>query len=219
MAPSPTSATSGSIRRLLAARRQIVDVVAHLQSEGDTAWSAVARLIREAVFTHLNRLVAIRIAEALGLLRPSMVDGRGSKGFRDVLELAPLLAGDDTGGYWTYLQLCGDELAAELPTLFDPRNPLLALAPSPGALDDLVEGLADASAAELWTAPDCLGWVYQFFNTSEERRTMREESSLHEIPANSLSGTNFHAAIRRRFPGPEQPWPPTFGRRPRIFTA
>ena len=161
----------------LAARRQIVDVVAHLQSEGDTAWSAVARLIREAVFTHLNRLVAIRIAEALGLLRPSMVDGRGSKGFRDVLELAPLLAGDDTGGYWTYLQLCGDELAAELPTLFDPRNPLLALAPSPGALDDLVEGLADASAAELWTAPDCLGWVYQFFNTSEERRTMREESS------------------------------------------
>lgn len=161
----------------LAARRELVDVVSHLRSEGDDSPAAVARLLREAVFTHLNRLVAIRIAEALGLLPPSLADGRRSQGFRDLLELAPLLAGDDAGGYWTYLQLCGDELAGDVPTLFDPRNPLLALTPSPGALDDLVELLADPAAAELWTAPDCLGWVYQFFNTSEERRAMREESA------------------------------------------
>jgi hypothetical protein len=175
----------------LAARRELVDVVAHLRSEGDAPPAAVARLLREAVFTHLNRLVAIRIAEALGLLPPSLADGRRSRGFRDLLELAPLFASDDTGGYWTYLQLCGDELASDVPTLFDPRNPLLALVPSPAALDDLVGLLSDPSAAELWTASDCIGWMYQFFNTGDERRAMREGSAA---PHNSRE-----LAVRNQF--------------------
>ena len=116
----------------LAHRREIVEVVDHLRSEGAAPRGAIMRLLREAGFTHLNRLVAIRIAEAQGLLPPSLADGRSSQGFRDLLEAVPLLASDDTGGYWVYLQLCGDELAADMPILFDPRNPLLALAPSPG---------------------------------------------------------------------------------------
>jgi hypothetical protein len=161
----------------LAARREIVAIMTHLRSEGLGPAAAVSRLLREAVFTHLNRLVAIRIAEAIGLLPPSLAQGRSSQGFRDLLEAAPLLASDDTGGYWIYLQLCGDELAGDVPTLFDPRNPLLALAPSPGALDDLLDLLARPTESRLWTAPDCLGWAYQFFNTGDERRAMREESS------------------------------------------
>lgn len=160
----------------LAAWRDLVGVIEHLSAEGESRSSAVARLLREAVFTHLNRLVAIRIAETLGLLPASLAAGRRSQGFLDLCELAPLLRGDDTGGYWTYLQLCGDELAGDVPALFDPRNPLLALAPSPRALDALVDVLADAADAELWEAPDCLGWVYQFFNRKEERDAMREES-------------------------------------------
>lgn len=158
----------------LAQRRELVDVVHHLRSEGVDAPGAVSRLLREATFTHLNRLVAIRIAEALSLLPPSIAAGRSSQGFRDVLELVPSLADDDTGGYWTYLSLCGDELAGDVPTLFDPRNPLLALAPSPSALDDVVELLAAPDAADLWLAPDCLGWVYQFFNRADERKVIHD---------------------------------------------
>jgi hypothetical protein len=161
----------------LVARSELVDVVGHLRSAGDSAPAAVARLLREAVFTHLNRLVAIRIAEMLGILPSSLADGRRSQGFRDLLELAPLLAGDATGGYWIYLQLCADELAGDIPTLFDPRNPLLALTPSPSALDALIELLADAATADLWAAPDCLGWFYQFFNQKQERDAMREAST------------------------------------------
>ncbi len=161
----------------LAARRELVDVLEHLRSEGCGPLDSVARLIREAVFTHLNRLIAIRIAEALDLLPASLASGRSSQGYRDFLELAPLLAGDGTDGYWSYLQLCGDELAGDVPALFDPRNPLLNLAPSPTALADLTELLAEPANADLWVLPDCLGWVYQFFNTGEERRAMREGSS------------------------------------------
>ncbi len=175
--PDGTIANEDALRldpTALMQRRELVDVVDHLRSEGDDPASAVVRLLREATFTNLNRLVAIRVAETLGLLPPSLASGRGSQGFRDLLELAPLLAGDDTGGYWAYLKLCGDELARDVPTLFDPRNPLLALAPSPGALDALVDLLADPDAADLWQAPDCLGWVYQFFNRAEERKQIHE---------------------------------------------
>ena len=171
-------------------RREIVEVVEHLRSEGSTAVEAVARLIREAGFTHLNRLVAIRIAEALGILRESLSQGDRSQGYREVQELTPLVAGA-TNGYWAYLRLCGDELASDVPNLFDPRNPLLALAPSPVALRDLVALFADGDNTELWTAPDCLGWAYQFFNTGEERRSMREASAA---PRNSRE-----LAVRNQF--------------------
>jgi hypothetical protein len=161
----------------LAARREIEGVIRHLHGEVHGPAAAVSRLLREAVFTHLNRLVAIRIAEGLGLLPPSLAGNRSSRGFRDLLEAVPLLACDATGGYWTYLRLCGDELAADVPVLFDPRDPLLALAPGPGALDEIARGFADPANARMWTAPDCLGWVYQFFNSKDERTAMREESA------------------------------------------
>jgi hypothetical protein len=155
-------------------RREVAAIVSHLRVEGASAASAVERLVREATFTHLNRLVAIRIAESIGILPPSLAAGKGSQGFRDVLEIAPLIASDQYGGYWFYLRLCADELAADAPILFDPRNPLLTLSPTARALDELVELLAEQSMADAWLAPDALGWVYQFFNSGDERREMRE---------------------------------------------
>jgi len=153
-----------------ATRRDLVEIVAHLVALGETKAGAVARLLREAAFTHLNRLLAVRIAEAIGLLPESLATGRQSRGFRELGEIMPILADD----YWGYLLLCGDELAADAPALFDPRNPLLALAPSTPAIDDVVASLAEPDAARVWLAPDALGWAYQFFNTSDERRLMRE---------------------------------------------
>jgi predicted RNA methylase len=153
-----------------ATRRDLVEIIDHVRSLGESQPEAVARLLREAAFTHLNRLLAIRIAEAIGLLPESLANGRQSRGFKDLGEIMPIL-GDD---YWGYLLLCGDELAADAPALFDPRNPLLALVPSTPALEEIVALLSSADATQLWLAPDALGWSYQFFNTSDERRLMRE---------------------------------------------
>jgi hypothetical protein len=154
-------------------RAVLVEVVQHLQTLGESRAGAVARLIREAAFTHFNRLVAIRIAEATGLVPESLAQGDQSDGFRQLVEITPLLADD----YWAYLQLVGDELAADAPNLFDPRNPLLELAPTPRCVEKLVELFADPAASGLWEAADTLGWSYQFFNTGEERRAMREASA------------------------------------------
>lgn len=167
-------------------RRDLEEIVNHLRTLGEDAPGAVARLLREAAFTHLNRLVAIRIAEAIGLLPESLANGPQSRGFRDLGEIMPVLAGD----YRDYVRLCGDELAADAPALFDPRNPLLALEPTTAAFDELVALVADPGTAEIWPAPDTLGWAYQFFNTGDERREMREASA----PRNS-----YELAVRNQF--------------------
>ena len=158
-------------------RSDLEQIVTHLRTQGEDPASAVARLLREAAFTHVNRLIAIRVAEAIGLLPESLAKGPQSRGFRDLGEIMPMLSADYRG----YLRLCGDELAADAPVLFDPRNPLLALEPSAVAFDELVACLADPGTADIWLATDALGWAYQFFNTADERREMREA----QAPRNS----------------------------------
>lgn len=156
----------------LESRRDLESVVVHLRSEGESARGSVERLVREAAFTHLNRLVAVRIAEAIGMLPQTLSGGIEAAGFRDFREMAPLVGSDDWDRYRLFLGLCADELAADVPALFDPRNPVLVLQPSTPTLVDLVGTISTVPAA-VWDAPDTLGWVYQFFNTGEERRAMR----------------------------------------------
>jgi hypothetical protein len=174
-----------------ATRRDLVEIIDHIRSLGESQPEAVARLLREAAFTHLNRLLAIRIAEAIGLLPESLANGRQSRGFTDLGEIMPIL-GDD---YWGYLLLCGDELAADAPALFDPRNPLLALAPSSPALNELLVLLTGPDAEDLWSAADTLGWAYQFFNAPDERRQMREEAAAPR--------TSRELAVRNQFFTPQ----------------
>lgn len=174
----------------LEARRELVELWEALGGDAGL-------LVRQAAFTHTNRLIAVRVAEAMRLLPESLARGRRSSGFRDLLEVAPLLGSDDDAGYWEYLRLCGDELAHDVPRLFDPRNPLLALRPPPSVIDDLVELLrpddlgVPSDRGPAWAAPDTFGWTYQFFNSDEERAGMRRESPQ---PANSRE-----LAVRNQF--------------------
>lgn len=159
------------------ARQELLSVLEHLRAGGESSQAAVARLLREAVFTTLNRLVAIRVAEAIRLLPEALARGKESTGYREFLEIFPLLAKDPSGGYWTYLRMCADELARDAPVLFDPRNPLLALEPSPKALDELVAVFADPEPRDIWADPETFGWTYQYFVSTDERRAAREEAA------------------------------------------
>jgi SAM-dependent methyltransferase len=167
-------------------RTELRQVIDHVVTLGETRPAAIARLVREATFTHVNRLLAIRIAEAIGVLPESLARGQSSVGFAEVKELAPLIADDYAG----YLRLCGDELAGDAPALFDPRNPVLALAPSSGCLSQAVALLGNNDSV-LWTAADTLGWAYQFFNGDDERKAMRD--------ASSAPRTSRELAVRNQF--------------------
>jgi hypothetical protein len=159
-----------------AVRADLVEMVEFLRSEGEGEAGSVARLVREAAFTHTNRLIAVRVAEGIGLLPETMARGVSSSGFRDFSELAPTVATTDWGRFAEFVRLCADEMAADVPALFDPRNPLLELAMSETVLAKVIDAIA-ALDDDLWAAPDALGWAYQFFNTGEERREMRESSA------------------------------------------
>lgn len=162
----------------LVARSELVGVVDYLRADGLTPREAVERMLREAVFTTVNRLLAIRVAEAMGVLPPALATGQLSDGFKEALEVFPLLReADSSGGYWTYLQICGDELSHAVPRLFDRRHPLSVLTPSAEALEEAVELLSDPELADVWGEPETLGWSYQFFNTQDERRAMRDASA------------------------------------------
>jgi hypothetical protein len=162
-------------------RADLVEIIDHLRSDGENQVGSVDRLVREAAFTHLNRLVAVRVAEAIGLLPETIAKGTAGRGFRDFSEIAPTIATTEWGRFAAFVRLCADELAADLPALFDPRNPLLELDSSEAALGRVVQAIADLDTA-IWAAPDALGWVYQFFNTGHERKQMRDASAA---PRNS----------------------------------
>lgn len=156
-----------------AVRGDLVEIIELLRSEGESANGSVERLVREAAFTHLNRLVAVRVAEAIGLLPETIARGVASTGFRDFSEVAPTVATTEWGRFAVFVRVCGDELASDVPALFDPRNPLLELDLTEAALERLVNAIAQVDN-DVWAAPDALGWVYQFFNTSDERAAIKK---------------------------------------------
>ena len=172
-----------------AVRIDLLDIVTFLRSEGETEPAAVERLIREAAFTHVNRLVALLVAEGLGVLPEAIGNGLASQGFRDFAEIARASADEEWERFRLFVRICADELSADVPALFDPRNPLLQLEPSTAAFSELIE-LFVASDETIWSAPDALGWSYQFFNSAEERKEMRESSA----PRNSRE-----LAVRNQF--------------------
>ncbi len=148
---------------------------------------AVAKLIKETAFTHLNRLVAFKLMEARGLIRSPLSRRHEANGFKMWLAARPAEEalynqGDspnDRDGFGEaprdrayrhfLLWQCG-ELAREIQVLFDPDNMPSLLFPRPGVLKELVDALNADERKDDWAAgnEETVGWVYQFF-TAEEK--------------------------------------------------
>ncbi len=160
----------------LGVRADLVEIIRYLRSEGEDDAGSVSGFVREAAFTHLNRLIAIRVAEGTGTIPPTLKGGVASTGFRDFREVAPSLADTDWGAFVFFVNLCADEFAHDVPALFDPRNPMLELSVSEPIVEGLIKRI-NALPDNIWAAPDTLGWTYQFFNSGEERRQMRQSSA------------------------------------------
>lgn len=171
----PLSALSLSPSQV-AQRSELVGALSYLRREGLDGGEAVARLIREAAFTSVNRLLAVRVGEAVGAFPEATANGRQSASYREVTQdLFPLLAQEEDEGFWRYLQVAGDELGATVPLLFDRRLPVSAFVPSRICIDKALDILNDPAVAEAWSEPEALGWSYQFFN-GDDVRVMRDAS-------------------------------------------
>jgi hypothetical protein len=153
--------------------------------------AAFRRMTHEAAFTILNRLAAVRMAEERELLIESVRKGAASDGFRLFERLSGSALGDRDEAYAAYLGLQFDELALELGPLFERRSPAARLFPRPVALSSVLKLLDGPQIAPLWAEDETIGWIYQYFNSKEERDTMRKASPA---PRNSRE-----LAVRNQF--------------------
>jgi hypothetical protein len=151
----------------------------------------IERIVREQAFTVLNRLCALRMAEARGLLIESIAASYQSRGFQLYARLAGSALGETGDAYRCYLFSLFDEFAVDLAVLFDRFSPAGRLFPGETALLRLLDLVNHAEIEALWTEDETIGWIYQYFNSKEERKAMRDASAA---PRNSRE-----LAVRNQF--------------------
>ncbi len=139
--------------------------------------TAYDRLAREIGFTTLNRLVALRMAEERGLIVQSVGDGLGSRGFQVYERVAGTALGSRVETYRAYLECLYDEIARDLPVLFDRTDPQSRIFPGERCLENVLAWLNDPALANLWNEDETIGWVYQYYNDPDERKKMRESQA------------------------------------------
>ena len=147
--------------------------------------------MREQAYTVLNRLAALRMAEARGQVIECVARGHQSRGFQLYAHLAGPALGETGDAYRSFLFSFFDELAVEMPALFDRFSPQGRLFPARPACCACSTCSTRLTWSALWGEDETIGWIYQYFNSSEERRQMRAES---QAPRNSRE-----LAVRNQF--------------------
>ena len=168
--------------------------------------AAVEQLIAEQAFTILNRFCALRMCEERELILPSVGNGFASAGFAAYDYIAQQLQLPQYERYKMYIQSVFDELSIELPSVFDRYSPYGLIFPDEQTLMQLfdllnsndLKGWYDEQnniTVNFWKEDETLGWIFQYYNSDEERRAMREAS---DKPRNSRE-----MAVRNQFFTPE----------------
>ncbi|MDP2603800.1 MAG: Eco57I restriction-modification methylase domain-containing protein [Deltaproteobacteria bacterium] len=173
-------------------RYKIVAAIEHKRAAGMSAAEAVVDYLRDAAFTTLNRFVALKMLEARELVQECITKGEQSAGYREFCGMAPGVALlPESAGYRLYIESLFDELSTEVKVLFDRRDPASVLWPKRQTFEALLDVLNATDLVSVWGEDETIGWVYQFFNSSDERRAMREAS---QAPRNSRE-----LAVRNQF--------------------
>ena len=173
--------------------RILRETLAHYHaSESPSAEAGLERIVREQAFTVFNRLAALRLAEARGLMMESVRNGYQAKGFQLYGRLAGVALGETGDAYRLYLFSVFDELSRDLPALFERYSPQGRLFPREHALLEVLTLINDPEIESLWIEDETLGWIYQYFNSKEERTAMRKASP--SLPRNSRE-----LAVRNQF--------------------
>jgi hypothetical protein len=183
----------GSVPEAVETRQRLETLLADEQHAGLTAQQAREKLVKEAAFTWLNRLVAFKMMETRRLLRQTVTRGQDSNGFkmwltesgneaysRDYeagdLPQDGLGEGPRQRAYRRFLLAQCARLAQEVRVLFDPDNLTSRLCPRPQALRQLIGLLGDEQLQDAWQPgnEETIGWVYQAFNAEALEQAFRE---------------------------------------------
>src|ERR1019366_1605019 len=173
-------------------RDKIVAAIEHKRVAGMATEEAITDYVRDAAFTTLNRFIALKMLEARELVQECITKGEQSAGYREFCGMAPgIVLLPDAAGYRLYIESLFDEFSTEIKVLFDRRDAASVVWPKRQTFDALLTILNAQDLSVIWGEDETIGWVYQFFNSGEERKKMREES---QVPRNSRE-----LAVRNQF--------------------
>lgn len=159
-----------------------------LQREGGDYPKARQRYVRSAAYTFLNRLLALRLSEAHGLIvetirtRPEY--GDRSRRERDLADAQPEALVDPEAFIQRSLEEAYREVRAFIPLLFREDDPYALLTPRLPAIRQVRRAL-ETLPEDLWCEFETLGWAYQYFKSEENqeiRRRMRGAPQPDEAP-------------------------------------
>ena len=146
------------------------------------------RYLKHTAFTFLNRLLALRVAEANGLITETVIPrpeyGGRSQRERDLADEDPALATDPQRLAHEALRRAFAEMRGHIPLLFRDNDPYALLLPRLPAYREVREKLAELPE-HLWREFETLGWAYQYFNDEERReirRRLRRNPKPDDVP-------------------------------------
>ncbi|QXO96042.1 BREX-1 system adenine-specific DNA-methyltransferase PglX [Methanospirillum purgamenti] len=188
--------------------RTVIDAYLALRDEaGIDRKVAVEEFVRETAYSWANRLLILRCMESRGLIDEVIITkdsyGGRSLALKRIAEKSPQLCTGQDGGLFAMLDAAFSEHAKTLPGIFDPQAPGVALRPSVAALKECIALLSGTQAVSgkiiaddsVFSAPDALGWAYQYWNGEEKDRVFEQlrtkkgkkiEGAAEIIPATQL---------------------------------
>ena len=149
---------------------------------GSNATDEINRVLREQAFTILNRFVAIKLAERRGICYETISNGYESSGFQIYKDLVKNSHVSTENAYVQFIKSVFDDFSLDIPILFDRNSAQGQLMPRNNVLIEIINKLNDQELESFWDFDETIGWVYQYFNSAEERKKIRNETKM---PRNS----------------------------------
>jgi hypothetical protein len=160
-------------------------------TESERARAAYDEMKYEIGYTVLHRLSALRMAEEREIVQACVRQGRDSAGFKLFMQIAgDVDLGTRDEAYAFFLARIYDDLALDLPAVFDRRSAASLIFPGSKAMDEVLGALNDPGLTVAWTEDETLGWIFEDYNDAEERKEMRK----HDAPRNARE-----LAVRNQF--------------------
>jgi hypothetical protein len=197
-----TTSDSDFIYTARVLRQRLDYIKTNLPDKNNEDVEAVRQLVREQAFTILNRFASLRMAEERGIIKETVCKEYNSEGFQvfDSITGQGQTASQYMRYKW-YIHAIFDELALDLPSVFDRYSPYALIFPSEQAMNRLLDIINREEVTlhreegfqpvNLWKEDETIGWIYQYYNSREEISAMRDASSA---PRNSQE-----LAVRNQF--------------------
>lgn len=178
------------------AREGFVYFINNEVSQKQDKQEAIRHLVLSLSFTHLNRLIALKLMERRKVIPETISRGTNSNGFKlflgDFPEQDSLKnSGKIEEAYKNYLLYQYRNISEEIHSLFDPDDISNLIFPKSKTLFEVLDLINQESLNDIWTEDETIGWIYQYFTPKDRRKTMRKDNP---IPKNS-----HELAVRNQF--------------------